>query len=88
MGGLNQAHLSPLTHSLFDGAASRTGAGEGAQCSTAPGQRDPGARLCPQRKCTWLWVGQVERSRAGDHGEIKTNRLGETHEIAFSDQAG
>lgn len=46
---------------------------------TAPlprSQRDPGARLCPQRKCTWLWVGQVERSQAGDRGEIKNKQTG------------
>lgn len=46
---------------------------------TAPlpwSQRDPGTRLCPQRKCTWLWVGQVERSQAGIMGRSKQTDWG------------
>lgn len=31
-------------------------------------QRDSGTGLCPQRKCTWLWVGLGERSHTGSMG--------------------
>lgn len=38
MGGLNQVLLSPMTHSVFDGAAFRTWASEEAQCGASLGQ--------------------------------------------------
>lgn len=31
-------------------------------------QRGPGTSFCPQRKCTWLWVGLGERSHTGNTG--------------------
>lgn len=34
-------------------------------------QQDSGTRLCPQRKCTRLWVGRVERSHTGISGTSK-----------------
>lgn len=42
-------------------------------------QRGPGTSFCPQRKCTWLWVGLGKGhilGTRGERGEIKTNRLG------------
>lgn len=48
-------------------------------------QRDSGTCLCPQRKCTWLWVGQVERSHTGIMGRAGWDQNKQTHQITFSD---
>lgn len=96
MGGLNQVLLGPLTRHLFDAAAFGTwGPLSGLSVarpwdrSTAAESAWSGARLCPQRKCTWLWVGQVERSHAGIMGRAGWNQnkqtWGETHRVTFSD---
>ena len=90
-GGLNQVLLGPLTRGLFDAGAFRTQGSEGAQCGVALGprplpgsQRDSGTCLCPQRKCTWLWVGPGERSHTGSMGRDENKQSGETHQITFS----
>lgn len=83
MGGLNQVLLGPLTRRPFDAAAlgtlgSERGSGGAAlrplHCRGASVIRRP--RLCPQRKCTWLWAGQVERSRAGTPRRGKNKQAG------------
>lgn len=84
MGGLNKVLLGPLTHGLFDAAAFRTWASEGAQCGVAlrplychgvSGIRGLAFVLKENvRGFGWgRWKGHTQGSW-GERGEIKTNR--------------
>lgn len=95
MGGLNQVPLGPLTHRVFDGAASRTWVSEGAQCGAALGQLNchgvSGTRDLPlSSKKMYAALGgaggKVTRRDQRESGESsKQTDTGKTRRITFSD---